>query len=328
MKPAPAHRARRTLRWIGVAVVASILAANGLAWQHARAMTRFVEHGERTRRPEHLTALEKLTTLLWGVTVPRPVATTDLATLDPGARHHRIPGPMGEIDLVVLGDRHPVVVLVHGYAGERSQTRPTAARLLEAGFTVVAPDLRAAGTSDGDTTSLGWHEASDVAAVVGWVDEVLGDPCPVLYGFSMGGAAVLGAAGRLHVPTRGIVVESTFDRLVHTVGHRFETMGLPPRGLSDLLLFWGGVQQGFDPWRVAPVDDARAVTVPTLVVAGDRDLRVMPDESRALAAALGSHGELALIEGMGHAQVARARPAAWQATVLPFLLSLGPPAAE
>lgn len=314
-------------RWIyssAAVVLTGLLGVNLLAWQHARAMTRFVSEGERTERPEKLSALEKIGVLARGVTVPRPVARITLSQIHPSAQTHRIEGPDGALDVLVLGGAGPVVVLVHGYAGERTQTLPTAERLVEAGYTVVAPDLRAAGASDGDTTSLGWHEAADVAAVVRWVGEHLGDQQPVLYGFSMGGAAILGAAGRLGVPSRGLVVESTFDRLITTVGHRFETMGLPPRGFADLLLFWGGIQQGFDPWRVAPIEDARRIRVPTLVIAGDEDLRVFPEESRALAGALGHHGRLAMIEGMGHAQLASARPGAWKTIVRPFLAEIAP----
>lgn len=312
------------IRWGGALALSCAVGGNLLAWRHARAMTQFVEGGERTERPEHLSVREKVATLLFGVTIPRPRSDLVPSQIEPGARSVRIEGPEGALDLLVIGAGEPVVILVHGYAGERTQTLPTARRLRQAGYTVVAPDLRAAGSSDGSRTSLGWHEAADVAAVAGWVGAHLGDEAPVLYGFSMGGAAVVGAAGRLGVRSRGLVIESTFDRLVNTVGHRFETMGLPARGLSDLLLFWGGIQQGFDPWAVAPVEDAVYVEVPTLIVAGDRDLRVSPGESRALAAAFGVNGTLALIEGMGHAQLASAEPERWSEIVRPFLTEIAP----
>jgi len=282
-------------------------------------MTRFVDGGERTKKPESLTATEVIHTLLFGVTIPRPVAASAGTHSLPGARHVRIQGSAGELGAWVVNEgTGPVAILVHGYANESSQVRPTAEHLIAAGYTVVAPDLRAVGTSQGQVTSLGWHEADDVAAVARWVHEVLGDPKPILYGFSMGGAAVIGAAGRLGVPTRCLVVESTFDRLIHTTGHRFETMGLPPRGLSDVLLFWGGVQQGFDPYAVSPVHDAPGVQAPTLVIAGDRDLRITPNESRDLAAAF-PNGTLQLLPGRGHVQLAAVDGDGWEQHVRPFL---------
>ena len=79
-----------------------------------------------------------------------------------------------------------------------------------------------------------------------------------------------------------------------------------------------------DPARIAPVDDAVQVFVPSLVVAGTADARVLPHESEALSRAF-PDGRLALIEGLPHAQLARARPETWNAVVAPFLLDQAAP---
>ncbi|MBX2797257.1 MAG: lysophospholipase [Myxococcales bacterium] len=283
-------------------------------------MTTLVDQGaERTGRPESLSTADKIRVLLFGVTIPRPPPRYAASEFGLRTEGYVIDGPLGPLELLRVGTGSQVVVLVHGYASERTDTFPTARRLVDLGFTVVAPNLRGAGASEGDRTSLGWHEAEDVAAVVRWVGDTLGDREPILYGFSMGGAAVLGAVARARAPAEAVVTECTFDRLPHTIGHRFAAMGLPRRGLSDLMLFWGGLQQGFDAWRVAPVVDASRVTVPTLVVGGELDRRVLPSETRALAGALGEHGQLAIVEGMGHAQLARSQPDTWDRVVAPFL---------
>ena len=304
---------------MGVAAI-GLLAVNASAFLHARAFTTFVEASERTPPPEELTLGQAAWTVLTGVRVPRPQARLRPADWGLAGRERTIDGPLGTLEVWVLGGGPGVVILVHGYAGERSETLPTAQRLVDAGFTVVAPNLRGSGGSSGGQTSLGWSEAEDVAAVVRWVGAEWGDHRPVLYGFSMGGAAVIGAVARHGAPCRAIVVESTFDRLDRTVAHRFEAMGLPRRGLSDVLLFWGGMQQGFDAWAVAPVLDASRVHVPALVVAGTEDRRVRPEDSRALVAAFGSEANLLLVDGLAHAQVARAKPDVWDEEVRPFLV--------
>lgn len=316
------------IRWTKGAVVGlsvgALVAVNGWAWQHARAMTTFAPQGERTPPPEELTAFGKVRTLLFGVTVPKPAAASRPEDHGLRATEGRIAGPTGALAVLVFEGGPQVVVVVHGYANEHSQLFPTIGRLVDLGYTVVAPDLRGVGASDGHTTTLGAGEADDVAAIVAWARATQGDPRPVLYGFSMGAAAVIGAAGRLGVPVEAIVSEACFDRLSTTVGHRFRSMGLPSRGPSDLLLFWGFVQSGYDPWRIAPVEDARQVDAPALVVGGVEDARVYPEETRALAAAFPA-GRLALLEGHPHAQLARADPDRWTRTVGDFLLEVAPP---
>lgn len=311
-------------RWWLVALAALIGIPNGLAWNHARAMTTFSAVGTRTAPPEELGWSAAIRTLLFGVTIPRPVdRSRPEASLRP--EDHVVTGDLGPLEVLSLGDGDAVVVLIHGYAGERTALLPTARLLVAAGYRVVAPNLRGTGGSAGSGTTLGWSEADDVAAVVRWVGDTYGDDAPVLYGFSMGGAAAIGAVGRLGVPSRAVVAEATFDRLSTTVGHRFGSMGLPARPLTDLLLFWGGVQLGIDPGRVAPVDDAARVAVPALVIGGTVDLRVHPAETRALAAAF-PRGELALIEGLPHGQLATSSPEEWDRVVGAFLRRVAPAA--
>lgn len=312
-------------RRLGIVGLALVVAPNVLAWHHARAMLVFADEGARTPPPEKLGRLGKLRTVLFGVTIPRPSARAVPADYGLVAREHVVDGPIGPLSVLETGAGDRVVLLMHGYAGERSETFRTARRLVDLGYRVVMPNLRGTGTSAGRGTTLGWGEAEDARAVARWIGDELRDPAPVLYGFSMGGAAAIGAVGRLATPASAVVAEATFDRLVHTVGHRFRSMGLPARPLADLLLFWGGVQTGLNPWRVAPADDARRIGVPTLVVAGTVDPRVRPDESRALATALGEHGRLALIDGLGHGQLAIARPDTWTEVVAPFLVETAPP---
>jgi len=47
-----------------------------------------------------------------------------------------------------------------------------------------------------------------------------------------------------------------------------------------LLLFWGGVQQGFKPFRLNPVDDASGVHSPALLMQGDQDPSITMEELR------------------------------------------------
>lgn len=97
------------------------------------------------------------------------------------------------------------VVLVHGWAANARCWDSTVTALLAAGYSVTTIEHRACGRSDKDfaDTSIG-AIASDVVALV----EHLGLRAPVLNGWSLGGAVVVEAAGRLGANLGGLVLTS------------------------------------------------------------------------------------------------------------------------
>jgi len=212
-----------------------------------------------------------------------------------------------------------VALLFHGYAAAKDQLLETARALHEQGWSTLLVDFRGSGGSSGTSTTIGWREADDVVAIMAWARSELGCSEPVLMGFSMGGAAVLRAVGALGAQPRAVVVEATFDALLPTVRHRFETMGLPSFPAAELLVLWGGALGGFDAFEHAPVRYAQAVQVPTLVVQGSEDERVREHEARAIVLALGPWGQLELVQGLAHEPLATAQPERWAQVVPAFL---------
>jgi len=135
----------------------------------------------------------------------------------------------------------------------------------------------------------------------------------------MGAAAVLRAAGDLGATADALVLESPFDRLLTTVEHRFELMHVPSFPCARLLLFWGGLQLGFDAVRFAPAESARGVSVPTLVMAGDRDPYVTVDDTGRVFASLAGPKRLELFPGATHQCLVRADRARWMRVTCQFL---------
>ncbi len=116
-----------------------------------------------------------------------------------------------------------------------------------------------------------------------------------------------------------IVVECPFDTLIGAVRHRFSRHGLPSFPLADLLVFWGGAQEGFDALGFRPVDLAPRVRVPTLLMNGDQDEWVRVEEARAIFDALPGPKTLHFFAGVGHDSGLRNRPDEWKAVVGDFL---------
>jgi len=116
------------------------------------------------------------------------------------------------------------------------------------------------------------------------------------------------------------IVEGVFDRLLTTVQHRFDALHLPSWPLAQLLVFWGGVQLGYDGFQHNPVDYAGAVTCPTLVMRGERDPWVTGAETQALAARIGAPKRVVEVPGVGHEMpFVYPAPDLWVATVKRFL---------
>jgi alpha-beta hydrolase superfamily lysophospholipase len=312
-------RFRRTFL---VLLLAGALGLNAMAYMHARAMTRFVASGERTERPEHLSWTQAAYVLLTGVTVPRP--RNGRSPADLGLSFETVTFASGhgatlEAWVVTGDDSTPLVILLHGYAGSKTQLLPTAVALHELGYGTLLLDFYGSGGSSGSGTTLGVVEAQDVAAAVAYARTRWPGRELILYGFSMGSAAALRAVAVEGVQPDAIIVEATFDRLLSTAARRFHTMGLPATPFAQLLLFWGGVQWGFDAFTHNPADYATALTCPLLVLQGDADLRISPDEARHIADAAGQQATLIVYPGVPHRPLAEALPDAWRRDVGSFL---------
>ncbi|MGH7816899.1 MAG: alpha/beta hydrolase family protein, partial [Candidatus Binatia bacterium] len=144
----------------------------------------------------------------------------------------------------------------------------------------------------------------------------------VLYGISMGGAAVLRAIAVKGVKPDAIIIEATFDSLLNTGRNRFHSMGLPGSPFAELLLFWGSVQQGFNFFSHNPVDYAGSVNCPALVLHGEKDERTTIDEARRIAAAMKKRARFVAYAGVPHMPILDARPDHWKQDVQIFLEQL------
>lgn len=292
---------RRARLWVGI--VGLFIAANAIAYRHAWRMTHFVSAGNRTESPDRLSVAGKIAVLISGVKIPRP---------EDGPVHAEFPQPARVLNFVThdavkleawdipAESERGVVVMFHGYAVSRSALLGEARVLHELGWRTVLVDHRGSGRSDGWETTLGWREAADVAAAVNWVRHEWPAQRLILSGQSMGAVAALRAIATENVRPDGLIAECPFDTLLHTVGHRYHAMGLPAFPSAELLVFWGGVQHGFNGFAHNPAEYARAVECPALVLDGAHDLWVMPEEARRVAAAMAGPTQCHIFRDGGH----------------------------
>jgi alpha-beta hydrolase superfamily lysophospholipase len=313
---------RRPGRTALLALAVLLVAGNGVAFVQAWSMTHLVPGGSKTLSPEKLTSLGKLRVLLTGIRVPRPVDTTTPADLRvPFTTRHVASDGLDLEVWAVPSDAHRAMVLMyHGYGASKSSLVVPAVQFHNMGCEVELVDFRGSGGSGGNVTTVGYREADDVAATVAdarsWRRP--GEPV-VLLGQSMGAAAILRAVGDLHVPADGLLLESPYDRLRSTAANRFSSMGLPPFPAADLLIFWGGVQQGYWAAGLNPADSARSVRCPAIVFQGGRDARVTTAQARSVFDGLGGPKQFELFDTSYHCGFREADPARWRRTVEAFL---------
>lgn len=92
-------------------------------------------------------------------------------------------------------DTHRWAIVLHGYRGDHTGVLNLAMPYYEAGYQVIAPDLRACGDSDGDYVGMGWLDREDILR---WIDFILADDPQaeiVVHGISMGAATTMMTAG-------------------------------------------------------------------------------------------------------------------------------------
>jgi len=113
------------------------------------------------------------------------------------------------------------VLSLHGAGGWRGRSQRFLPWLLPAGYSVLAPDLRAQGESGGDTITYGLLEQYDAIA---WTVWLRGHGCTKIYGMgeSLGASVLIMAAG-LHPEEHvfeAIVAECPFADLLEAAEQR------------------------------------------------------------------------------------------------------------
>src|SRR5580693_8036871 len=211
-----------------------------------------------------------------------------------------------------VGSGRPFVLL-HGLMGSGAllASQSLVPALAGRGFRVILPDLRGHGSSGGPHDAACYPPdilADDVLALIGH----LGLDDYDLGGYSMGGKLVLRLLARGARPARAVVGGQGLDALDaesdRTEGHRrilaavADGAALPAGSPQEATAGWikqSGVDAravGFVLGTFVPTaaDALLSVSVPTLVIVGDRDSRGAWADSLA---ALLPHGQLVFVPG-------------------------------
>jgi len=208
------------------------------------------------------------------------------------------------------------VLLLHGHRGNRDQLLVHAEYLVAAGYGALLIDFRNHGDSEGDRTSMGYHELKDARAALRYLERKADVKRIALWGHSMGGAVACMLMSE--VDAVALFVDATFADFPALVRDGVAARGLPASPVSEILVWLYGFLSGSDWSAVRPIDALAALEKPALLFHGSEDPVIPLAAAKGIAAA-NSLVRLSVFDGGGHSDLYHLDPQRYQSEVLAYL---------
>jgi uncharacterized protein len=289
---------------------------NCITYLHAYRFTHFSDSSEQ-RTSEHISTLEKIKTLFSGIKNPRPVNK-----YKPSLPYQTIKiqsNKLLDCWQINADSAKGTVLLFHGYGGEKSSMLDKADEFLKMNLNVLLVDFMGAGGSEGAQTTIGFKEAEEVKDCFEYIQKK-GEKNIHLFGTSMGAVAIMKAINDYHIQPKSIMIECPFGTMYQTVCARFKIVKVPTFPMASMLMFWGGIQNGFWAFSHNPVDYAKNISCPTLLLYGEKDNRVSREEIDTIFAHLKGPKKLVTYPLAGHENYLNRYKEQWTADIKNFLL--------
>ena len=308
----------KTLKPVLWTLALAFVLMNLLAIFHSYKFTHFVgSASEKTRDPKKLTAAQKISILIFGVNNPRPINSKTPEVFFRTV----IINSKKRIECWDIKTKSPkgTVVLFHGYGGNKSSMIDKAAVFRNLGFNTFLVDFMGSGGSEGNQTTIGFKEAAQVASCFNYLKK-RGDRNIFLFGTSLGAVAIMKSIADLNIQPKGIIIECPFGSMYKTVCARFKTMQAPTFPMAGLLVFWGGIQNGFWAFGHTPTQYAKKISCPTLLMYGQQDEKVSREEIDEIYSNLAGPKELRIYPKAGHENYLTKYKNAWTTDIVKFIV--------
>lgn len=217
---------------------------------------------------------------------------------------------------------HRYAVCCHGYQNNASGMAAPAKHFSDLGYTVLLPDARGHGESEGAYIGMGWHERRDI---IGWLNTILSDDPQaeiVLYGVSMGAATVMMTSGEADLPANvKCIIEdcgytSVWDEFA---GQLKELYGLPPFPILNAFDVICKLRAGYGIQEASSTAQVAKSHTPTLFIHGDADTFVPFWMLDVVYNAAACEKEKLVVPGAAHARSSSVAPELYWGTIEDFL---------
>lgn len=302
--------------WILTAI---FVLMNLIAAFHANKFTHFSDSNiEKTNDPKKLSSTQKIKTLIFGVSNPRPENT-----IVPAGTFETIKlKSTKEIECwsIKTEKANGTVILFHGYGGNKSSMLDKSDIFNRLGYNTFLVDFMGSGGSEGNQTTIGFLEAEQVKTCFDYL-KAKGEQNLYLFGTSMGSVAAMKAISDYNIKPNGIIIECPFGSMYKTVCARFKAMSAPKFPMVGLLVFWGGIQNGFWAFGHNPIEYAKKINCPTLLLYGAMDEKVSREEIDQIFNNLPGVKMLKIYQDAGHENYLTKYKADWTQDIQAFLIT-------
>lgn len=214
------------------------------------------------------------------------------------------------------------VIACHGYGGRADEFGRYAKYFYDMGYSVILPDARAHGQSEGNIKYMGWQERLDLLT---WIDEIIKEEPNakiVLFGVSMGASTVMMASGEdLPEQVKAIVEDcgysSVWDEFEYVLKSNLHLPAFPTMQVSSLVT---KIRAGYSFKEASAVEQVKKSKTPTLFIHGSNDTFVPFFMLDMVYDAASCEKEKLVVEGAGHAGSTRKDPKLYWETIEKFLI--------
>lgn len=169
------------------------------------------------------------------------------------------------------GNRYALAV--HGYTGYARTMSGFGERFYERGFSVLMPDCRGHGQSEGSYIGMGWPDRLDMLRWIDWIIDRDPDAEILLFGISMGGATVMMTSGEALPPQVKLIIEdcgysSVWDEFSTQLREQFN---LPPFPVLHAASTVTRLRAGYWLGDADAVKQVAKCSLPMLFIHGEAD---------------------------------------------------------
>jgi uncharacterized protein len=309
---------KKIFKSLGIIALLFFVLLNVVVMFHAYKFTHFYEPSEVINKAEKdKTGWDKTKDMLFGFNAIKQ------KNIAPDSAYKTIALTTGdglklEAWYFVVPNAKGSIAMFHGHGSKKSAVLKEAASFQKLGYNTLLIDFRAHGNSEGNTSSIGYFEGEDVKLGYEYLQKT-GEKNILLWGISLGAAAVTKAMNDYTLAPSKIILEMPFGSLSEAVVGRVKMMGLPAQPISTLLTFWGGVEHGFWAFNMKPFEYVAKIKCPVLLQRGKNDPRVTEKETNDIFANIAAPKKLVIYEDCGHESLCTKEHDKWMAEVSAFL---------
>lgn len=202
----------------------------------------------------------------------------------------------------IKAESHNYAILCHGFTGKYKQIVGHAEHFYRKNISVLTPDARAHGESEGTYRGMGWLEIEDIKLWIQKIIEFDNEARIILFGQSMGAATVINVAGEELPCNVKLVIEdcsytSVWDEFSGQIGVRYHLPAFPIMHIADMIC---KRKAGYSFREASPLNQISKCKLPILLIHGLEDSFVPCDFVHQLFDAANEPKEKLVVEGAGH----------------------------